>query len=66
MPRLIWWCPERGQRRLSELAVLGKPAILIPYPSAADNHQEKNGQYYVSGGGAVQYIQKELDAEAAR
>lgn len=51
-----------GATTLSELAVLGKPAILIPYPSAADNHQEKNGQYYVSGGGAVQYIQEELNA----
>lgn len=52
-----------GATTLSELSVLGKPAILIPYPSAADNHQEKNGQYYVTGGGAVQYIEKELDAE---
>lgn len=52
-----------GATTLSELAVLGKPAILIPYPYAADNHQEKNGQYYVSGGGAVQFIQKELTAE---
>ena len=52
-----------GATTLSEIAVLGKPAILIPYPSAADNHQEKNGQYYVSGGGAVQFIQKELTAD---
>ncbi len=52
-----------GATTLSELAVLGKPVILIPYPSAADNHQEKNGQYYVSGGGAVQYLQKDLTAE---
>ena len=49
-----------GATTLSEIAVLGKPAILIPYPYAADNHQEKNGQYYVSGGGAVQFTQKEL------
>ena len=49
-----------GATTLSEIAVLGKPAILIPYPHAADNHQEKNGQYYVSGGGAVQFSQKEL------
>jgi UDP-N-acetylglucosamine--N-acetylmuramyl-(pentapeptide) pyrophosphoryl-undecaprenol N-acetylglucosamine transferase len=49
-----------GATTLSELAVLGKPAILIPYPHAADNHQEKNGQYYVAGGGAVQFAQKEL------
>ncbi len=52
-----------GATTLSEIAVLGKPAILIPYPYAADNHQEKNGQYYVSGGGAVQFIQKDLTAE---
>jgi UDP-N-acetylglucosamine--N-acetylmuramyl-(pentapeptide) pyrophosphoryl-undecaprenol N-acetylglucosamine transferase len=52
-----------GATTLSEIAVLGKPAILIPYPYAADNHQEKNGQYYVSGGGAVQFSQKELTAK---
>ena len=52
-----------GATTLSEIAVLGKPAILIPYPYAADNHQEKNGQYYVSGGGAVQFIQKDLTAK---
>ena len=49
-----------GATTLSEIAVLGKPAILIPYPSAADNHQEKNAQYYVAGGGAVQFRQNEL------
>ncbi len=52
-----------GATTLSEIAVLGKPAILIPYPSAADNHQEKNGDYYVSGGGAVQFRQKELTVQ---
>ncbi|MCP3890657.1 MAG: undecaprenyldiphospho-muramoylpentapeptide beta-N-acetylglucosaminyltransferase [Desulfobulbaceae bacterium] len=49
-----------GATTLSEIAVLGKPAILIPYPYAADNHQEKNGQYYVEGGGAFQFLEKEL------
>lgn len=52
-----------GATTLAEFAVLGKPAILIPYPYAADNHQEKNGAYYVSGGGAVLHRQDELDAE---
>ncbi|SDP66529.1 undecaprenyldiphospho-muramoylpentapeptide beta-N-acetylglucosaminyltransferase [Desulforhopalus singaporensis] len=42
-----------GATTLSELAVLGKPAVLIPYPFAADNHQQKNADYYVQGGGAV-------------
>ncbi len=52
-----------GATTLSEMAVLGKPAILIPYPYAADNHQVKNGEYYVKGGGALQFIQDELTAE---
>ena len=42
-----------GATTLAELAVLGKPAILIPYPHAADNHQEKNGIRYSEGGGAL-------------
>ena len=52
-----------GATTLAEISVLGIPAILIPYPYAADNHQEKNGDYYVQGGGAIQFIQKSLTAE---
>ncbi len=42
-----------GATTLSELAVLGLPSILVPYPHAADNHQENNARYYQSGGGAI-------------
>ncbi|MBL4904020.1 MAG: undecaprenyldiphospho-muramoylpentapeptide beta-N-acetylglucosaminyltransferase [Desulfocapsa sp.] len=52
-----------GATTLAELSVLGKPAILIPYPYAADNHQEKNGEYYVQGGGAKMFIEKNLTPE---
>ncbi len=52
-----------GATTLSEAAVLGKPAILIPYPSAADNHQEKNSDYYVTGGGAVKFSEKNLTGD---
>ena len=51
-----------GATTLSEIAALGKPAILIPYPYAADDHQTKNGEYYVQGGGALLYQEKELSA----
>ena len=51
-----------GATTLSEIAVLGKPAIFIPYPHAADNHQEKNGNHYVAGGGAIQFRQSELNS----
>jgi len=49
-----------GATTLAEIAVLGKPAILIPYPYAADNHQTRNGEYYVQGGGALLYQEKDL------
>jgi UDP-N-acetylglucosamine--N-acetylmuramyl-(pentapeptide) pyrophosphoryl-undecaprenol N-acetylglucosamine transferase len=52
-----------GATTLAELAVLGKPALLIPYPLAADNHQEKNAEHYVKGGGAVLLRQRELNGE---
>jgi UDP-N-acetylglucosamine--N-acetylmuramyl-(pentapeptide) pyrophosphoryl-undecaprenol N-acetylglucosamine transferase len=52
-----------GATTLAELAVLGKPALLIPYPHAADRHQEKNAEFYVQGGGAVMFVEKELTAD---
>ncbi len=50
-----------GATTLAELSVMGLPALLIPYPYAADDHQEKNGSYYVDGGGACMYRESELD-----
>lgn len=35
-----------GASTLGELSAIGRPAILIPYPIAADNHQLLNAQYY--------------------
>ncbi|MBU1139754.1 MAG: UDP-N-acetylglucosamine--N-acetylmuramyl-(pentapeptide) pyrophosphoryl-undecaprenol N-acetylglucosamine transferase, partial [Proteobacteria bacterium] len=52
-----------GATTLAELAVLGKPVLLIPYPYAADQHQEKNAEFYVQGGGAVMFVEKDLTAE---
>ncbi len=49
-----------GATTLAELAVLGKPAILVPYPHAADNHQQRNAEYYVEGGGCRSFAEKDL------
>jgi UDP-N-acetylglucosamine--N-acetylmuramyl-(pentapeptide) pyrophosphoryl-undecaprenol N-acetylglucosamine transferase len=49
-----------GATTLAELAVLGKPALLIPYPHAADDHQDKNGRHYARGGGALVLPEAEL------
>ena len=52
-----------GATTLAELAVMGLPVLLIPYPFAADDHQTINGEYYVEGGGARMVQEKDLDEE---
>lgn len=52
-----------GATTLAELAVMGLPALLIPYPYAADNHQQSNAQYFVDGGAALMYTEEELSGE---
>ncbi|MDR2682213.1 MAG: UDP-N-acetylglucosamine--N-acetylmuramyl-(pentapeptide) pyrophosphoryl-undecaprenol N-acetylglucosamine transferase [Holosporaceae bacterium] len=36
-----------GASTLAELSTMGRPAILIPYPSATDNHQLLNAMHYI-------------------
>ncbi len=42
-----------GASTTAELAVLGKPAVLVPYPHATDNHQEVNARAFEAAGAAV-------------
>jgi len=49
-----------GATTLAEIGVVGTPAVLIPYPYAADNHQERNGAWYVESGAAVMFAQQDL------
>ena len=49
-----------GATTLAELTRLGKPAILVPYPFAAANHQEMNAQTMVESGAAVMIKDSEL------
>ncbi|UCH06774.1 MAG: undecaprenyldiphospho-muramoylpentapeptide beta-N-acetylglucosaminyltransferase [Deltaproteobacteria bacterium] len=50
-----------GATTLAELAALGKPSILIPYPYAAHQHQEVNARALVAAGGADMILEHELD-----
>jgi UDP-N-acetylglucosamine--N-acetylmuramyl-(pentapeptide) pyrophosphoryl-undecaprenol N-acetylglucosamine transferase len=50
-----------GAATLSELAVRGVPAVLIPYPYAAENHQEKNARYLENKGAASMIMDEFLD-----
>ena len=49
-----------GSSTLSEISSLGKPAILIPYKFAKNNHQEKNAEWLVKKGGGKIILEKEL------
>ena len=49
-----------GALTVSELAIAGRPSILVPYPYAVDDHQTANGQYLVKQGAALMVQQKEL------
>ncbi len=49
-----------GATSLAEISVLGLPAVLIPYPSAADDHQYHNARWYADKGGALLFRQEEL------
>ncbi len=52
-----------GATTVSELAALGKPSILIPYPHAANRHQEINARMLVQAGGAEMMLQEDLSGE---
>jgi len=52
-----------GASTLSELAVLGLPAILIPYPYAAENHQESNARSLVKKGAALMIKDSQLSGK---
>lgn len=52
-----------GASTLAELSVCKKPAILVPYPYAADNHQEVNARALVAAGAAVMIREPELTGE---
>jgi UDP-N-acetylglucosamine--N-acetylmuramyl-(pentapeptide) pyrophosphoryl-undecaprenol N-acetylglucosamine transferase len=52
-----------GATTIFELAALGKPSILIPYPYATNGHQETNARSLANRGGAEVLLQKDLTAE---
>ena len=52
-----------GGSTLAELALFGKPAILIPYPYAMENHQYDNACVFVDAGAAVLLEQSSCSPE---
>jgi UDP-N-acetylglucosamine--N-acetylmuramyl-(pentapeptide) pyrophosphoryl-undecaprenol N-acetylglucosamine transferase len=52
-----------GASTVAEVTAAGKPAIFIPFPQAADDHQRRNAEAIVAAGAAMMIQQAELTPE---
>ncbi|MFT5708497.1 MAG: UDP-N-acetylglucosamine--N-acetylmuramyl-(pentapeptide) pyrophosphoryl-undecaprenol N-acetylglucosamine transferase [Oceanospirillaceae bacterium] len=52
-----------GALTVSELAIAGVAAILVPFPAAVDDHQTANGKFLENAGAAILVQQKDLDIQ---
>jgi UDP-N-acetylglucosamine--N-acetylmuramyl-(pentapeptide) pyrophosphoryl-undecaprenol N-acetylglucosamine transferase len=52
-----------GASTVSEIAVIGRPALLVPYPHALDHDQAANAAALAAAGGAEVHPQSTLSAE---
>ena len=52
-----------GASTVSELGVIGRPAILVPYPHAMDDHQSRNAKAMENAGGGWMMGESDLTAE---
>jgi len=52
-----------GAMTVSELAAVGLPAVLVPFPAAVDDHQTANARWLVDAGAAELLPQAELTPE---
>jgi UDP-N-acetylglucosamine--N-acetylmuramyl-(pentapeptide) pyrophosphoryl-undecaprenol N-acetylglucosamine transferase len=53
----------RAGSTVAELAAAGKPSLLVPLPTAADDHQRKNAELVVKGGAAEMLLQADATPE---
>src|SRR5690606_34206477 len=52
-----------GASTVSEIAVIGRPALLVPYPHALDHDQAANAAALAAAGGAEVHPQSSLSPE---
>jgi UDP-N-acetylglucosamine--N-acetylmuramyl-(pentapeptide) pyrophosphoryl-undecaprenol N-acetylglucosamine transferase len=53
-----------GASTLAELAAVGRAAVLVPYPFAANNHQEFNARFLTAAGAGEIILNKDFTGEA--
>jgi UDP-N-acetylglucosamine--N-acetylmuramyl-(pentapeptide) pyrophosphoryl-undecaprenol N-acetylglucosamine transferase len=49
-----------GAGTVAELGVIGRPAVFVPLPTAADDHQRKNAEAVAARGAGVCLVQRDL------
>jgi UDP-N-acetylglucosamine--N-acetylmuramyl-(pentapeptide) pyrophosphoryl-undecaprenol N-acetylglucosamine transferase len=52
-----------GASTVAEEMAAGKPALLVPFPGAADDHQRRNAEVMAKAGAASLLIESEMTAE---
>lgn len=52
-----------GATTLAEITARGLPSILVPYPYAAENHQEANARILENNGAAQVILDKQVESE---
>ncbi len=57
---------SRSGGSVFELAAIGRPSILVPYPHATADHQAKNAKWLSDAGAAVVVPDADLTAETLR
>lgn len=67
MPEKFRWCDlilsRAGACTVAEVAAAGRASVLIPFPQAADNHQEKNALAMTRRQASICLLQQELTGE---
>ncbi|MBP5160944.1 MAG: undecaprenyldiphospho-muramoylpentapeptide beta-N-acetylglucosaminyltransferase [Alphaproteobacteria bacterium] len=53
-----------GSSSLAELAIIGRPSILVPLPIAADDHQTRNAQCFADKNAAWLMVEKDFTAQS--
>tara|TARA_B100001939_G_scaffold200279_1_gene172141 strand:- start:7771 stop:9051 length:1281 start_codon:yes stop_codon:yes gene_type:complete len=65
LPECMEWAHlvigRAGASTIAELTAAGRPAVLVPYPHATDDHQMENAREMVVAGGAWLFHQKEFN-----
>lgn len=52
-----------GAATIAELTVVGMPAVIVPWPGAAENHQVENARELSDRGGAILIEEHDLTAQ---